>query len=131
MFPLVWSCQIPLISCIFYSDQIPLISCIFFRSNSAHSLHFLFRSNSAHFLHFFYRFRSFRSNSAHSGHLLHFFDRNLSGLLDLGSLNPPPQIMLNSIMLKYGTCVCWVQKICTHSWGGSTNGKDPALNNLS
>ena len=32
----------------------------------------------------FYRFRSFRSNFAHSGHLLHFFERNLSGLLDLG-----------------------------------------------
>ena len=77
-------------------------------SNSAHFLHFLFRSNSSHFLHFFsaqiplipcifcsaqiplisciffYRFRSFRSNSAHSGHLLHFFERNLSGLLNLG-----------------------------------------------
>ena len=84
MFPLVGSCQIPLISCIFYSDQIPLISCIFFRSNSAHSLHFLFRSNSAHFLHFFLsiplipvKFRSFRSSLA-------FFERNLSGLLDLG-----------------------------------------------
>ena len=78
-------------------------------SNSAHFLHFLFRSNSSHFLHFFSaqiplipcifcsaqiplisciffnRFRSFRSNSAHSGHLLHFFERNLSGLLDLGA----------------------------------------------
>ena len=77
-------------------------------SNSAHFLHFLFRSNSSHFLHFFSaqiplipcifcsaqiplisciffnRFRSFRSNSAHSGHLLHFFERILSGLLDLG-----------------------------------------------
>ena len=79
-------------------------------SNSAHFLHFLFRSNSSHFLHFFsaqiplipcifystqiplissiifYRFRSFRSNSARSGYLLHFFERNLSGLLDLGNI---------------------------------------------
>ena len=86
MFPLVWSCQIPLISCIFYSDQIPLISCIFFplkfRSFLAFFVPLKFRSFLAFF---FYRFRSFRSNSAHSGHLLHFFERNLSGLLDLGN----------------------------------------------
>ena len=57
-----FSAQIPFIPCIFYSAQTPLISCIIF-----------------------YRFRSFRSNSAHSGYLLHFFERNLSGLLDLGN----------------------------------------------
>ena len=72
-------------------------------SNSAHFLHFLFRSNSSHFLHFFpLKFRSFlaffiplkfRSFLAvfflsipHSRHLLHFFERNLSELLDLGLL---------------------------------------------
>ena len=78
-------------------------------SNSAHFLHFLFRSNSSHFMHFFsaqiplipcifcsaqiplisciflsiplipVKFRSFRSSLA-------FFERNLSGLLDLGDL---------------------------------------------
>ena len=85
MFPLVWSCQIPLISCIFYSDQIPLISCIFF-SAQIPLIPCIFCSAQIPLISciFFYRFRSFRSNSAHSGHLLHFFERNLSGLLDLG-----------------------------------------------
>ena len=82
------------------------------RSNSAHFLHYLFRLNSSHFLHFFplkfrsflaffislkfpsflhyflliplipVKFRSFRSSLA-------FFERNLSGLLDLGETNMP------------------------------------------